>query len=95
MDVLIKEIEGIVGAGGLLTGDDVTSRPDTWPPMGGCQARAIVRPSGTREVSEVLRLCHLADQSVVSQGGVTGLVGGARTAGGSVAPRVVSPPSLS
>ena len=79
MDILIKEIEGIVGPGGLLTGDDVSSRPDTWPPMGGCQARAIIRPSETREVSEVLRLCHLADQSVVTHGGVTGLAGGART----------------
>jgi FAD/FMN-containing dehydrogenase len=45
--------------------------------MGGCKAQAIIRPANTHEVSEVLRLCHAAGQSVVTHGGLTGLVGGA------------------
>ncbi len=78
MDTLIKDIEEIVGPRGILLDDDVTSRSDSWPPMGGCQAKAIIRPANTLEVSEVLKLCHAADQGVVTHGGLTGLVGGAR-----------------
>ena len=78
MNDLIKNIENVVGSGGVLLGEDVKSRSDSWPPMGGCQARAIIRPASTREVSEVLKLCHAAGQAVVSHGGLTGLVGGAR-----------------
>jgi FAD/FMN-containing dehydrogenase len=40
---------------------------------------AIVRPASTQEVSEILRLCSDVQQPVVTHGGVTGLVGGART----------------
>lgn len=78
MDDLIKNIEAIVGSPGILLGDDVSSRPDNWPPMGGCQAKAIIRPANTQEVSKVLKLCHAAGQGVVTHGGLTGLVGGAR-----------------
>ena len=78
MNNLLKEIEEIVGAAGVLLGEDVAARSDSWPPMGGCQAKAIIRPSSTREVSGVLKLCHAAGQAVVTHGGLTGLVGGAR-----------------
>ncbi len=80
MNNLLKSIEKIVGSAGVLLGEDVTSRSDSWPPTGGCQAKAIIRPASTREVSEVLKLCHTAGQSVVTHGGLTGLVGGARAA---------------
>jgi FAD/FMN-containing dehydrogenase len=76
---LIEQIEQVVSSHGVVLGDDVSSRSDSWPPMGGCQAKAIIRPANTQEVSEVLKLCHAAGQSVVTHGGLTGLVGGART----------------
>ena len=76
---LIKDIENIVGQAGVLVGDDVSARADSWPPMGGCQAQAIIRPANTQEVSAVLRICHAADQTVVTHGGLTGLVDGAKT----------------
>jgi len=82
MNELIEHIRGVVGPGGILTGDDVRSRSDGWPPVGGCQARAVVRPATTAEVSAVLGLCHEAGQAVVTHGGLTGLVGGARTGAG-------------
>jgi len=74
---LLERIENVVSPGGVLLGADVTARSDTWPPMGGCQARAIIRPANTEEVSEVLKICHAAGQAVVTHGGLTGLVGGA------------------
>lgn len=41
------------------------------------QARAIVRPASTAELSAVMKLCHAAGQAVVPAGGYTGLVHGA------------------
>jgi FAD/FMN-containing dehydrogenase len=77
-NILIKEIEKVVSPRGVLLAEDVTSRSDSWPPMGGCQAKAIIRPTSTAEVSEILKLCHAAGQGIVTHGGLTGLVGGAR-----------------
>ena len=74
---LIESIEKVVSPGGVLLGADVTGRSDTWPPVGGCLAKAIIRPVSTGEVSQVLKLCHAAGQNVVTHGGLTGLVGGA------------------
>jgi FAD/FMN-containing dehydrogenase len=82
---LIERIRQIVGSAGLIEGDDVRSRSDGWPPVGGCRARAVVRPADTGEVSAVLRLCNEAGQPVVTHGGLTGLVGGARTGPGELA----------
>jgi len=78
MNKLLREIEGIVGPKGILTGADVAARSDGWPATGGCQARAIVRPATTQAVSAVLKLCHEHGQAVVAHGGLTGLVGGTR-----------------
>ncbi len=78
MNSLIEKIENIVGPAGMLLGEDVTDRSDSWPPMGNCKALAIVRPANTQQVSDVLKLCHAADQGVVTHGGLTGLVGGAK-----------------
>jgi len=77
MNNLIKRIQEIVGPSGILVGEEVTSRSDSWPPTGGCQAKALVRPASTEQVSSVLKLCHAEGQPVVTHGGLTGLVGGA------------------
>ena len=78
MNNLLNQLQEIVGPSGMLLGADVASRSDSWPPMGGCQAKALIRPASTGEVSEILKLCHAAKQAVVTHGGLTGLVGGAR-----------------
>ena len=78
MNPLLEQIREVVGPRGILLGDDVLQRSDSWPPMGGCQAMAIVRPASTEEVSRVVEICHAQGQSVVTHGGVTGLVGGAK-----------------
>ncbi|WP_027229621.1 FAD-binding oxidoreductase [Phyllobacterium sp. UNC302MFCol5.2] len=46
---------------------------------------ALVRPSTTLDVSNILRLCNAARQPVVVQGGLTGLVGGAHPKGDEIA----------
>jgi FAD/FMN-containing dehydrogenase len=74
---LITQLREIVGDAGLITGADVAARSDSWPPRGGCKARAVVRPADTGEVAAVMKLCAAARQSVVTHGGLTGLVHGA------------------
>lgn len=45
---------------------------------------AVVRPSSTEETAAILRLCHAHRQPVVTQGGLTGLAGGACLLGGEI-----------
>jgi FAD/FMN-containing dehydrogenase len=72
----IQRLAEIVGADGLLTGDEVRARSVSWADHGPCQALAIVRPSSTEQVSRVLAACNAAGQPVVPMGGLTGLVRG-------------------
>jgi len=77
MPDLLALIEDIVGARGLITGDDVRQRPADWMGQTKCVAKAILRPASTDEVSKVLQLCNTHGQPVVAAGGLTGLVHGA------------------
>ena len=79
MDELLTTLGAVVGAGGLLTGNDVCSRASGVWRSEGIAAKAIVRPRDTEAVSRVLAICHQAGQSVVAHGGLTGLVEGAVT----------------
>jgi FAD/FMN-containing dehydrogenase len=47
--------------------------------------RAVVRPRSTAEVSTALRICNERGATVVPQGGLTGLAGGANPQGGDIA----------
>jgi FAD/FMN-containing dehydrogenase len=77
---LIESVKNIVGPKGLLTGDDVSARPNLSWGQGSCPAKAIVRPASTEELSKVMRLCHERGQTVVPGGGLTGLVNGTTAA---------------
>jgi len=77
-DALLAHLETIVGPGGLLRGEDVGSRyPGFF--MDRIEARAIVRPRTTEEVSRVLAACNATGQPVVVQGGMTGWVRATQT----------------
>lgn len=77
MDDLIQRLEALLGPGGVLTGDDVTSRSAGIWREDALVARAIVRPRDTEQVAAVLTLCHERGQALVTHGGLTGLVHGA------------------
>lgn len=75
---LLVALERIVGAGGVLTGADVSSRyPGFF--MERIEAGAIVRPRSTEEVSRVLAACDAVAQPVVVQGGMSGWVRATQT----------------
>jgi FAD/FMN-containing dehydrogenase len=76
MTIDLQALLDIVGADGVLSGDDVRKRLVSWADHGPCQALAIVRPANTDQVSRILSACHAAGQPVVPMGGLTGLVRG-------------------
>jgi FAD/FMN-containing dehydrogenase len=62
---------GVLGTADIATRSAGFLRPDT------LQAKALVRPKDTGEVSRVLRWCHDNGTRIVTHGGLTGLVHGA------------------
>lgn len=75
VETVLSELKGFLSPDQFLEGEDVHRRRFGLG-RGNCRARAIVRPRTTEEVSKILRLCNEAGQSVVTHGGLTGLVGG-------------------
>ena len=76
---IVETLAEITGPGGVLTGVDVSMRPAGIWRSDTIAAKAIVRPRDTAEVSAVLKACNDAGQSVIAQGGLTGLVQSAIT----------------
>ena len=76
---IAQALAAITGPGGVLTGTDVSSRPAGIWRSDTIAAKAIVRPRTTAEVAAVLKACNDAGQSVIAQGGLTGLVQSAIT----------------
>ena len=74
MSNLLQEIRAVVGETGVLTGTDVSSRSAGIWRADTIQAKAIIRPRTTAEVSAVMKICHAANQTVIAHGGLTGLV---------------------
>jgi len=71
-----SDLRAIVGEQGMLAGSAVRERGSALF-HGRVEAELLVRPRSTEQVSAVLRLCHARGQSVVTHGGLTGLVQGA------------------
>ena len=70
----------------LLTGIDTTARyQHDWSAEPPGVPLAVVRPATTEEVAAILSLCSECGQSVVVQGGLSGLCGGANPQNGEVA----------
>jgi len=74
---LVDALRGVVGPAGLLDlADGAHLLTDERGAYTG-SAVAIVRPASTAEVAEVIRGCVAAGAAVVTQGGNTGMAGGA------------------
>ncbi len=78
-DELIQSLKVLVGPKGFVEGEDVGERYySDFRGIGDNRPRLALRPASTEELSEIMKLCHAADQPVCAQGGMTGLVGAAR-----------------
>jgi FAD/FMN-containing dehydrogenase len=77
MNALLDSLRSVVGAAHVLTEPaDVAPFVTDWRGRYTGSALAIVRPGGTAQVAEVVRLCAQASVAIVPQGGNTGLCGG-------------------
>ena len=79
-----KALIAELGAEAVLLDEDVSSRGAGIWRTDNVRAQVLVRPRTTDEVSRALKVCHDHDQSVVTHGGLTGLVQGAITTEGDV-----------
>lgn len=83
---LIDELKAAFDPSAFSSGDEVPNR--TWSDAsetGRHRSLAVLRPSGTQDVSAAIAICWRHKQPVVPQGGVTGLAGGANPGPGDVA----------
>ncbi len=79
MTEVVRALVDALGEDCVLTGDDVHQRAAGLWRRDTIQAKALIRPRSTDEVSTAMRICHDHGQSVVAHGGLTGLVNGALT----------------
>lgn len=84
MSTLIDQLKDLLGPTGYLEGADVEAKASSgWSHVG--NPPLVLRPATTNEVSQIMKLCHEAGQSVVAWGGLTGLVESARAVEGELA----------
>lgn len=77
MTDIIEALRGLVGEAGVLDAQALSTRAAGVMRKDSLTALALVRPANTAEVSAVLRWCHEQGLSVVTHGGLSGLVHGA------------------
>ncbi|MBI2253241.1 MAG: FAD-binding oxidoreductase [Proteobacteria bacterium] len=78
MGDVIAKLRAALGEGAVLTGSDIGPKHRSDMSMTGrAMPKALIRPRDTAEISAALKICSEHGQSVVPQGGLTGLAGGA------------------
>lgn len=73
MNTIVEKLKEILGADAVLTGEAVKTRAVGILDAHAMEAKAIVRPRDTEQISAVMRACYEAGQSVIAHGGRTGL----------------------
>lgn len=81
-DTIHRRLAAIVGSTAVLTQQEMAPYLTDWRGRYVGQARCVVKPASTGEVSQVVEICSRERVRMVPQGGNTGLVGGATPAGG-------------
>lgn len=75
---VVKALLEVLGAEVVALPEQFGSRQVVdWSGLPGKTPRAVIRPRNTDEIAAALRICNEYRQAVVTQGGLTGLVGGA------------------
>ena len=79
VDSIVEQLQNVVGKNRLLDAAAVAEKPTSFWNAAPMQAKAIVLPTTTQEVAEILRCCHAAGQSVITHGGLTNCVAAAES----------------
>ncbi|MFW2275956.1 FAD-binding oxidoreductase [Burkholderia orbicola] len=78
METILHTLTSVLGDDAIRTGTAIDDRHlGDWSEKSAHRPLAVVFPRTTEQVATTLRLCNTAHQSVVPQGGLTGLAGGA------------------
>ena len=76
----IKSLTQIVGESNILhSGAEKERFTHIWKTDIPLEAKAVIFPSSTEEVSEIMKYCYSIKQEVIVHGGLTNLVGGTET----------------
>ncbi|MDB4714642.1 FAD-binding oxidoreductase [Flavobacteriaceae bacterium] len=76
----IKSLTRIVGESNILhSGAEKERFTHIWKTDIPLEAKAVIFPSSTEEVSEIMKYCYSIKQEVIVHGGLTNLVGGTET----------------
>src|SRR5690625_3459512 len=74
----LSELVALIGSAHVLTEPQLKAQyEEDWRGRYHGQALAVVRPADTEQVAEVVRWCHRHEVPLITQGGNTGLCGGA------------------
>jgi FAD/FMN-containing dehydrogenase len=73
---LLAKLQQALPSDALLCGEALKGRTEDWRRQRPTRATVLLRPATTEQVATALALCHAAGQSVITQGGLTGLVHG-------------------
>ncbi|ETD72266.1 D-2-hydroxyacid dehydrogenase [Pelistega indica] len=74
---LFEDLQQVVGEEFVLSGEEATPFLTDWRGRFTGKALAVVRPANVEEIADVVRLCQQYVTPIVTQGGNTGLCGGA------------------
>jgi FAD/FMN-containing dehydrogenase len=81
MTDVLRQLAATLSPNSILTGDDKAPYLTDWLGEFKGEALAVLRPTTTHEVAQIVRICREAGVVVVPQGGNTGLVGAATPTG--------------
>lgn len=84
-DGLISQLIDIVGEANVVSGKLLQERATSYWDSSPTHSKALVKPTTTEQVSQILALCHKQKQSVVIQGGLTGVVKGSDSSDADIA----------
>jgi len=79
MTEVIDSLINLLGKDSVLLPEQIAERASGFWDASPMQAKALVRPKTTDDVSSILKLCHASGQNVVTHGGLSGCVEGAKT----------------
>jgi len=77
MAEIIQQLTEELGPGGVVGTEQLRERAASYWDSSPTEAKCLLRPQSTKQLSALMRICHENGQSVVAQGGLTGIVEGA------------------
>lgn len=77
MSEVVELLTDTFGSAVVVGPEQLRERATSYWDASPTEARCLVRPGSTEELAAIMRLCHEHGQSVVAQGGLTGIVEGA------------------